>query len=154
MFLALALDALAIPAQSLVAGALGSDDIDGAQRVGWISNRLSLWCGALLAIVLAAASPLIPHLFSGDDAVRSRLTGGLLLLAIMQLPGAVAFALDGALIGAHDERFLGRQAVLNLIGFVPLALATLIEPGLGLAGLWGAQLMWMFLRATVNWRRW
>ncbi len=154
MFLALALDALAIPAQSLVAGALGSNDVDEAQRVGWVSNRLSVWCGALLAVVLAATSPLIPHLFSGDDAVRSRLTGGLLLLAIMQLPGAVAFALDGALIGAHDERFLGRQAVLNLIGFVPLALATLIEPDLGLAGLWGAQLMWMFLRATVNWRRW
>jgi Na+-driven multidrug efflux pump len=154
MFLALALDALAIPAQSLVAGALGSGDVDGAQHVGWISNRLSLWCGAALAATLAVFSPVIPHIFTGDGAVRSRLVTGLLILAVMQLPGAVAFALDGALIGAHDERFLGRQAVYNLAGFVPLAVATLIWPRLGLAGLWGAQLMWMTLRAAVNFRRW
>jgi Na+-driven multidrug efflux pump len=86
--------------------------------------------------------------------VRSRLIAGLLILAVMQLPGAIAFALDGALIGAQDERFLGRQAVVNLVGFAPLAVATLAWPNLGLAGLWGAQLMWMTMRAAVNARRW
>ncbi len=154
MFLALGLDALAIPAQSLVAGALGAGDVDEAQHVGWISSRLSLWAAGLVAAVLAGCSTLIPHIFSGDTAVRSRLTAGLLILAVMQFPGAVAFALDGALIGAHDERFLGRQAVYNLAGFAPLAVATLVWPQLGLAGLWGAQLTWMALRALVNYRRW
>ena len=43
-FLALMLDALAIPAQSLVAGALGRNDTDEALLVGRTSNRLSLWC--------------------------------------------------------------------------------------------------------------
>jgi putative MATE family efflux protein len=154
MFLALMLDALAIPAQSLVAGALGRSDTDEALRVGRTSNRLSLWCAVLLAGVLAALSPLLPHVFSGDPAVHSRLTAGLLILAIMQFPGAIAFAFDGALIGAHDERWLARQAVFNLLGFAPLAIATLLFPRLGLAGLWGAQLSWMTLRALVNWRRW
>ena len=92
--------------------------------------------------------------FSGDADVRSRLTAGLLILAVMQFPGAVAFAYDGALIGAKDERWLGRQAIYNLLGYAPLALATLLAPSLGLAGLWGAQLMWMSLRAWVNSRRW
>ena len=139
MFLALVLDALAIPAQSLVAGALGSDDTSTALLVGRTSNRLSLWCAGLLAVVLAAASPFLPHVFSGDPAVHERLTMGLLILAVMQFPGAIAFAFDGALIGAHDERWLGRQAVINLLGFAPLAIATLVWPRLGLAGLWGAQ---------------
>jgi putative MATE family efflux protein len=154
MFLALMLDALAIPAQSLVAGALGADDTNQALLVGRTSNRLSLWCAVLLAVVLAALSPVLPHVFSGDPAVHTRLTAGLLILAVMQFPGAIAFAFDGALIGAHDERWLARQAVINLLGFAPLALATLFYPRLGLAGLWGAQLSWMTLRALVNWRRW
>ena len=154
MFLALMLDALAIPAQSLVAGALGADDTNQALFVGRTSNRLSLWCATVLAIVLAALSPVLPHLFSSDPAVQARLTAGLLILAVMQFPGAIAFAFDGALIGAHDERWLAHQAVINLIAFAPLAIATLLYPQLGLAGLWGAELSWMTMRAYVNWRRW
>ncbi len=154
MFLALVLDALAIPAQSLVAGALGADDTAAALLVGRTSNRLSLWCAVLLAVVLAAVSPVLPLAFSGDAAVHDRLSAGLLILAVMQFPGAIAFAFDGALIGAHDQRWLGRQAVINLLGFAPLAIATLVWPRLGLAGLWGAQLTWMTMRAVVNWRRW
>ena len=154
MFLALMLDALAIPAQSLVAGALGADDTEQALLVGRTSNRLSLWCAALLAAVLAALSPVLPHVFSGDPAVHARLTAGLLILAVMQFPGAIAFAFDGALIGAHDERWLARQAVINLVGFAPLVIATFFAPRLGLAGLWGAELAWMTMRAFVNWRRW
>jgi putative MATE family efflux protein len=154
MFLALMLDALAIPAQSLVAGALGAEDTEQALFVGRSSNRLSLWCAAGLAALLAGLSPVLPHVFSADPAVHSRLTAGLLILAVMQFPGAIAFAFDGALIGAHDERWLARQAVINLAGFAPLAIATLAAPRLGLAGLWGAQLAWMTMRALVNWRRW
>ncbi|MEP7202106.1 MAG: MATE family efflux transporter [Ilumatobacteraceae bacterium] len=153
-FLALMLDALAIPAQSLVAGALGRSDTNEALLVGRTSNRLSLWCAVALAVVLAALSPVLPHVFSSDPAVHARLTAGLLILAVMQFPGAIAFAFDGALIGAHDERWLARQAIINLLGFAPLAIATLLYPRLGLAGLWGAQLVWMTLRAFVNWRRW
>jgi putative MATE family efflux protein len=154
MFLALILDALAIPAQSLVAGALGSNDDAQAVRVGNASTRLSVWVAVVLAGLLVATSPALPQLFSSDEAVHSRLTAGLLVLAVMQFPGAVAFALDGALIGAHDERFLGRQAVYNLVAFAPLAVLTFVRPSLGIAGLWGAQLIWMTMRAWVNHRRW
>ncbi|HQZ34555.1 MAG TPA: MATE family efflux transporter [Ilumatobacteraceae bacterium] len=154
IFLALVLDALAIPAQSLVAGELGGGRPAEAARVGRISTRLSLWVAAGLAVALVALSPFAPALFSGDSAVRSRLTAGLIILAVMQIPGAIAFAYDGALIGAKDERWLGRRAVYNLLGYLPLALATLFFPVLGLAGLWGAQLTWMALRAWVNARRW
>lgn len=154
MFLALVLDALAVPLHSLVAGALGSGDADEAARIGHISTRLSVWAAGVLAALLLAATPFLPHLFSGDPAVRSRITAALVVLAVMQFPGAVAFALDGALIGAHDMAWLGRQAIRNIVAFVPLAAATVVWPRLGLAGLWGAQLCWMVMRAGVNHRRW
>lgn len=154
LFLALALDALAIPAQSLVAGALGGDDGAGAVRVGDSATRLSLWAAACVAVPLALLSPLIPHAFTSDGAVVSRASAALLVLAIMQFPGALAFALDGALIGANDERFLGRAAVLNLVAYLPLAVATVVAPQLGILGLWGAQLLWITSRAGVNVHRW
>ncbi|CAN5480570.1 MATE family efflux transporter [soil metagenome] len=154
IFLALMLDALAVPLHSLVAGELGSGNFEGAAAVGRASVRLSLWCSIALGALVVAATPFLPSLFTSDPAVRSRLIGTLLVLAVMQIPGGIAFALDGALIGAHDMTWLGRQAVINLVGFLPLAGATLLWPRLGLAGLWGAQLMWMTMRAAVNWRRW
>ncbi len=150
MFLALILDSLAIPAQSLVAGAVGAGDDREAMAVGWASTRLSIWVGLGLGALLATTSPLVAQLFSSDDAVRSRIASGLILLAVMQLPGAIAFALDGALIGGSDQRFLGRAAVFNLIAFVPFLVATVISPRLGIIGLWGGQLAWMCMRATVN----
>ena len=154
MFLALILDALAVPLYSLVASELGAGRPDEADRVGRVSTRLSLWAALVLAVVLLALTPLLPALFTTDAAVRSRLIGALLVLVVMQFPGAIAFALDGALIGAHDRVWLARQAIRNIVAFLPLAVATLLWPRLGLAGLWGAQLCWMTMRATVNWRRW
>ena len=153
MLLALALDALAIPAQSLVAAALGADDRDGAMEIGRSSLRMSLWIAAGFGIVVAATSPLLPRLFSTDGSVISRVTVGLIFLAVMQLPGAVAFSLDGVLIGGHDTRFLGRAAVCNLIPFAPMLVAVVIHPALGIAGLWAAQLVLMTSRALVNHRR-
>jgi Na+-driven multidrug efflux pump len=154
MFSALLLDSLAVPLHSLVAGELGAGNPREAERIGRISVRLSLWAATGLAAIVALLTPLLPALFTTDPAVKSRLIGALLVLAVMQLPGAVAFALDGALIGAHDMAWLGRQAIRNIAAFVPLAAATVIWPRLGLAGLWGAQMCWMVTRAVVNRRRW
>ncbi|CAB4876682.1 unannotated protein [freshwater metagenome] len=152
-FLALILDALAIPAQSLVAGAMGGLDAGSAMAVGWSSAKLSLYVGGGLCVLVGATSPFVPHIFTGDGAVISRVTAGLLFLAVIQIPGAVAFALDGALIGGQDGKFLGRAAVFNLVAYAPFLIATLVHPALGIGGLWGGQLAWMTLRAVVNARR-
>ncbi|MCU1396429.1 MAG: putative MatE family transporter [Ilumatobacteraceae bacterium] len=152
-FLALGLDALAIPAQSLVAGALGAHDEDEAMAIGRSSLRLSLWVAGGLFVVLAATSGVLPRVFSADGAVISRVTAGALFLAVMQIPGAVAFSLDGVLIGGHDTRYLGRAAVLNLIPWLPFIAAVLLFPQLGIGGLWAGQLALMTTRAAINLRR-
>ena len=153
IFLALVLDALAVPAQTIVAEELGKDDIETAAHVAKRSVRLSLWTGLGLAVVLAALAPVIPHLFSDDAAVVDRATGALWWLSVALVPGAIAFAHDGILIGAGDYRFLGRAAFGYLVAVTPVAVVILLVPGLGIAGIWGGLLLWMTIRAVVNDRR-
>ncbi len=149
-FLALSLDALAVPAQTLVAEELGADHPDTARTVSGRVVVLSLWTGGIVAACVGLASPLLARAFTADAAVVDRATVGLVLLAVLLLPGAVAFAYDGVLIGAGDYRFLGRAAFAYLIAVVPIAALVLAVPDLGIAGVWGGLIVWMVLRAIVN----
>jgi putative MATE family efflux protein len=152
IFLALGLDALAIPAQTLVAEELGHGSSVGAAEISRRCVRLSTIAGAILAVLLAALSPVLPHAFSDDPAVVARATAVLLWLAVALVPGAIAFAYDGVLIGAGDYRFLGVVALAYLLAVSPLGIVTLVA-GLGVAGIWGTYALWMLLRAACNhWR--
>ncbi len=153
LFLALTLDALAVPAQTIVAEELGRDDLPTAAHVARRAVRLSIVTGVVLGVVVAALAPVIPHVFSDDAAVIDRATGALRWLAVMLVPGAVAFAHDGILIGAGDYRFLGRAALGYLIAVSPIAVFTLLTPQFGIAGIWGGLVVWMMIRAVVNDRR-
>lgn len=153
IFLALVLDALAVPAQTIVAEELGRDDVPTAAHVASRSVRLSLVTGVVLGVVLAALAPVIPHVFSDDGAVIDRASGALWWLAAALVPGAIAFAHDGILIGAGDYRFLGRAALAYLLAVTPIAVLILTVPALGIAGIWAGLLVWMIIRAVVNDRR-
>ncbi|HZB41603.1 MAG TPA: MATE family efflux transporter [Ilumatobacter sp.] len=150
LFLALTLDALAVPAQTIVAEDLGRGDRTTAAEVAGRAARLSVMTGAALCVLLAALAPVLPQLFTDDDEVISRAVAGLLWLAVVLIPGAIAFAYDGVLIGAADYRFLGRAALLYLVVVIPIGAVTLLYPQLGIAGIWGGLLVWMVIRAVVN----
>lgn len=155
-FLALVLDSLAIPAQTIVAEELGRAGRSAAAEVAARCARLSLYAGAGLAVALAGAAPWLPRLFTSDAAVIDRAGPALWWLAAVLVPGAIAFAHDGSLIGAGDYRFLGRAAFAYLALAVPLAAVVLLANGerpLGIAGIWGSLALWMVLRAYVNHRR-
>jgi putative MATE family efflux protein len=151
-FLALTLDALAVPAQTLVAEELGRPDGDGADIAGRVV-RMSAIAGTIIAALLAVLSPVLPHVFTNDPAVVSRATAALLYLALLLLPGSVAFALDGVLIGAADYRFLGRAALAYFVAVLPIGVAVMVVPSAGLAGIWIGLVVWMVLRAVFNARR-
>jgi Na+-driven multidrug efflux pump len=72
------------------------------------------------------------------------------LLALLVLPGALAFADDGVLIGAGDYRFLGVAAFGYLVAVLPIGIAVLATPSLGIVGIWIGLTVWMTLRAVVN----
>jgi putative MATE family efflux protein len=149
-FLALGLDALAIPAQTLVAEDLGREDRAGAADVSARSARLSTVAGVVLGAMLAVTAPWLPYVFTGDDAVAERATAGLWWLAIMLVPGAIAFAYDGVLIGAADYRFVGRAALAYLVVMIPVGVLLLSFDDLGIGGIWAALTVWMVMRATTN----
>jgi Na+-driven multidrug efflux pump len=103
-----------------------------------------------LCVLLAALAPVLPHLFTDDQEVVDRAVAGLLWLAVVLVPGAIAFAYDGVLIGAADYRFLGRAAFWYLVAVIPIGAVTLLYPQLGIAGIWGGLLVWMVIRAVAN----
>jgi MATE family, multidrug efflux pump len=151
--LALMTDAFAIPAQTLVAAALGAGDADGATAIGRRVLRLAVIAATALGVLLAIAAWPLAHIFTSDPAVVSRATVALVLLALAQPAAGVAMSLDGVLIGAADYRFLGAAAGLSALAFMPLALTTLAVPALGIVGVWAAVNVWMLARAGLNHRR-
>lgn len=121
-FLAFTLDALAIAAQALTGRALGAGDADAARAT---TRRLTGWAlgvGVLTGAALAAASPVLGLAFTGDDAVRDRLVGVLVIAALAQPLAAYVFLLDGVLIGAGDGPYLARAGVVVLAAYVPAVL--------------------------------
>lgn len=152
MFLALVLDALSVPAQTLVADDLGRE-LGEAPLIARRVTVLSLAAACVIAAALAIAAPWLPAVFTGDDGVRTAATTALLLLAVAIVPAAIAFAGDGVLIGAGDYRFLGRAALGYLLAVAPIGAAVLAAPDVGISGIWVGVIAWMCLRAAVNtWR--
>jgi putative MATE family efflux protein len=153
VLLALVVDALAIAAQAIIGTELGGAGNAEADATGRRLVRLGVLVGAGIAVVLLAAAPLLPHLFTADAAVASRAAVALAVLAVMQLPGAVTFVLDGVLMGGSDFAYVKWVTVGGLVVFLPFAVAVLRWHRLGIAGIWAGLLAWMTTRAVLNWVR-
>jgi len=152
--LALTLDALAVPAATFVADALGRGDLEGAAQVARSSLRLSLLASLVTGAFAVLGAPFLPRLFSADGAVRSAATVALLLCGAAQPLAALAFCFDGILLGAGDFAILRRSMLLALIPFALPAAATLLWPQLGIAGVWAAISLWLASRAGLLACRW
>lgn len=157
IFLAFALDALAIAAQALIGKELGAGDKPLAQAltrrmIGW-----GLGFGVVTGALLALAAPFVGWIFTTDQAVQSSLAAGLFVLAAAQPICGLVFVLDGVLIGAGDARYLALAGVVNLLLYVPLLIwvfnAGLTGPA-GIIWLWVAfGVGYMAARAlTLAWR--
>jgi putative MATE family efflux protein len=152
-FLALALDSLAIAAQSLVGSALGAGDFGHAKSVARRVTAFSAGAAVVLAEVFGLGAPVMPRLFTGDRSVLDAI-GVPWWFMVAQLPVAgVVFALDGVLLGAGDAKFMRNATLLcGLAGFLPLIWLSLAFDW-GLAGIWAGLSTFMVLRlAFVGWR--
>ena len=148
-FLAFVLDAIAIAAQALTGRYLGAGNAAEARAVtrrmigwGWVG-------GVVTGLGIAVVSPVLPALFTGDEAVRDLLVPVLLVIAVGQpLCGAV-FVLDGVLIGAGDGTYLAWAGLAVLMAFVPVVLAVAVTIG-GLLAVWVAfSAVFMGARAVL-----
>jgi Na+-driven multidrug efflux pump len=153
-FLAFALDAIAIAAQAITGRYLGAGDVTGTREVTARMVRWGAVSGVATGLLLAAASPVLGHLFTGDGDVQERLVAVLLIAALGQPVAGVVFVLDGVLIGAGDGTYLAWGGLATLAAFAPAALAAVALGG-GLLAVWvsftvafmGARLVVLTLRA-------
>ncbi|HET6562918.1 MAG TPA: MATE family efflux transporter [Marmoricola sp.] len=136
-FLAYALDAVAIAAQTITGAALGAGDLDRVRRATDRMIRIGLVSGVVTGALLALTAPVLGPLFTDDPDVVSLLAKVLLVAALFQPAAGVVFVLDGVLIGAGDGRYLAAGGVVVTVLFVPLALASVaLAPGGDPALLW------------------
>ncbi len=146
-FLALALDAVAIAGQALVARALGAGDTTTAREASGRMVGLSIELGAVLGVILAVVAMPVAGVFSEDTAVVSLTAGLFIWVAAMQPLNGVAFALDGVLIGAGDLRFLA-QAMVGAFAVFAAAAVVVLATGWGLSWVWLAITLFMVARAV------
>jgi putative MATE family efflux protein len=134
-FLAYALDAVAIAAQTLTGEALGAGDRRGTRAMTTRMIRIGVVSGVLTGVLLALTAPVLGPLFTTDDAVVGLLGRVLLVAAVFQPLAGVVFVLDGVLIGAGDGRYLALAGTWVLALAAP---AVLIASGTGLVAVWVA----------------
>jgi putative MATE family efflux protein len=145
LFLAFALDAIAIAGQAITGRYLGACDVAGTRAA---TRRMVEWgvgCGVVLGLVILAVRPWLPALFTHDPAVRRLLLSSLIIIALMQPIGGAAFVLDGVLIGAGDGPYLAVAQTIAMLAFVP-AIWLAFASGGSLSGLWAAIALWITAR--------
>jgi MATE family multidrug resistance protein len=154
LFLALAVDALAVAAQALIGRSRGAGDTAGAARVADRLVVVGASVGVLLAGALAAASPWLPGWFTSDAQVASAIRSVYWFLVAAMPLAALVFVWDGVFLGSADFGFLAAAMVGAAV--VALAFLSLVNPlGWGLAGVWWGLTLLMVLRlVTLAWRRW
>lgn len=146
LFIAFALDSIAIAGQAIIGRYLGASDVPGTRAA---TRRMIEWgvgAGAVLGVLIVVARPLYVPLFSPDPAVQQELNTVLLLLALCQPVSGLVYVLDGVLMGAGDGTYLAWAMLATLVVFAPAALAVPAS-GTGLAGLWWALNLFMLVRA-------
>jgi len=158
-FCALALDAVAIAAQSLVGAALGAGDDTAARAVARRVTAVGAVAGVGFAALAAAGARVVPGWFTGDPAVHEQ-AAIVWPWFVGMLPFAgVVYSLDGVLIGAGDVGYLRTMTLAAaLFGFLPaIWLAYALD--WGLSGVWFGLALFTLIRLVfllVRWRgtRW
>ncbi|MEV6595305.1 MATE family efflux transporter [Actinoplanes sp. NPDC051346] len=153
-FAALALDAVAIAAQSLVGAALGAGDERVARDVARRVTLVGGVAGVAFAVLAAVGAGVIPALFTGDPSVHDQ-AAVVWPWFVGMLPFAgVVYALDGVLIGAGDVGYLRTMTLVGALGgFLPLIwLAYAFQ--WGLPGIWAGLAMFTLVRLVALLIRW
>ena len=122
IFLAFALDAIAIAAQAITGRHLGAGDVAATRAVTRRMIRWGLLSGAVLGALTIALAPVLGPLFTDDAAVHDLLVPVLLVVGLGQPLSGLVFVLDGVLIGAGDGTYLAKAGIVMLAVYTPAVL--------------------------------
>ena len=151
-FFSLALDAVAIAGQAMVAKELGASRPDVARAASVRMIGMSIQLSAVFGLALVLLRGPLASIFSNDPEVVALSGFILLFVAVAQPVNAAAFAFDGIFIGAGDLGFLARAMAGAAVGFAIVGGAVRILD-LGIGWLWTALTLFMFFRAAPQWIR-
>jgi len=152
LFLSLVLDSVAIAAHALVGKHLGAKRPQEAKEVSARLMEWGLFVGLGVAAILFLGRDVLAAAFSSDPSVVASAAGLIAWLALVQPLNALAFTLDGILIGASDTRFLAQWMLASSSVYALISLLAL-NLDWGTAGLAAGATVWMALRtATTAWR--
>eukprot|EP00899_Mesostigma_viride_P007185 jgi/Mesvir1/16468/Mv10029-RA.1 len=136
VFASLVVDSLAVTGQSLMAVHLGMGDIKEARATGDRLLQFGVVLGGALGIIYWITSPILLPTFTEDAAVREQVMALMPLIVVLQPLNAVAYVLDGLLVGASDFKYMAKAMVISATVSTVAFLA--VEPmGWGIAGVWG-----------------
>jgi len=145
-FTALVLEAFATTAQSLVGYFYGSDRLDYAKRVAFMTTVWSLGTGVLLAIGMLLATDIVVATFVPADAVGVFL-GAWVIASISQPLNSIAFITDGIHWGTSDYSFLRNAMIMaSLTGLIGLHLIPIEHPE-AFTYVWWVTVIWIGVRA-------
>lgn len=152
LFLAFALDAIAIAAQAIVGRYLGAGDAGTVRDLVGMMVRWGVWFGLLLGVVFVLARTWIPRVFTPDQEVRDQIAAVLIVVAILLPLNGLVFVLDGVLIGAGDARYLAIAGTIVTCAYLPFAVWVDLADK-SLVWLWAAYGISMLGRGIALWVR-
>lgn len=143
------MDGFAIAGQALIGTALGAGDTREARATARALIAWGLGGGAVIAVALAAAEPVVPRLLTDDPAVLAVVSTAWLLSVGGHVLNGLVFVLDGVLMGADDFAYLRRWMIVGGV-VAGLGAQVAVAADAGLVGLWVAVTALMLVRGTAN----
>ena len=135
---------------TLIGQALGAQEPDEAERIGWQSAGLAVGTAAILGFAVAAARYPLAGLLTDDVAVIAALGPFMLALALAQPLLQLQFTLGGAHRGAGDTTTpLIASCVGNWVFRVPLAFGFAILLKSDISWIWNALILDHLARSVV-----
>ncbi|MFJ3176718.1 MATE family efflux transporter [Streptomyces roseus] len=153
LFCILALESVAIAAQSLIGADLGAGQSSQARGTALLVGLLGGVCGLGFAVVLGAGATGLVGLFTTDRAVLNQALAAWPWLVIMLPLAGVVLALEGVLTGAGDLKYLRNLSLVSVLGVFLPAIWLTHTLHLGLGGIWVGLTLFFALRlvALVPW---
>ena len=143
------LDGQAQAAEQLCGKAVGANYRPAFDRAMHLATGWGLAIGAVLVLALVAAGPFAIDFMTTAPEIRAAAREHLFIAALVALTGVHAFVMDGVIIGATLNHVIRNGIVVAALIF--LALALVLQPLLGLIGLWLALHGFFISRGVFYW---
>lgn len=151
-WLSYGIDGFAFAAESLVGKYSGANKPTELRRVIRLIFLWGMALAGLYALVYAAGNTHILRLFAPENAAPETLSAAIYYLPVVVtfcLAAAPCYLLDGVYIGLTAAVAMRQTMLLAFAGY--LAVYFLVGQHFGNWGLWGSLLMFMVLRAVMQW---